>query len=185
MAFLWNSWNALMRMCRRRKKKWCFLYMGVGPFQLLSIPTQGRSRRSGWSGFGQTTIFQGKNEIPFFRKQVINKSTRVIFGLVQLVVLRYSRQKKDMIRWKIISRPRMQKQFMQHKVYYCAKLSNKQSAKVICRFDRLRKHYTARDRKSYMSIEKLSSTHTFNYIVLRVKHGLTSCKDFATALQLA
>ena len=36
---------------------------------------------SGWSGFGQTTISQGKNKIPFYKKQVINKSTRVIFGL--------------------------------------------------------------------------------------------------------
>ena len=36
---------------------------------------QGRSRRSGWSGFGWTTISQGKSKIPFKRKQVINKST--------------------------------------------------------------------------------------------------------------
>ena len=71
-----------------------------------------------------------------------------------------------MMRWKTISRPCMQKYFMQHKVYYCAKISNKQSAKVICRFDS----------------KMLTSAHTFNYIVLRVNHGLTNCKDLATAL---
>ena len=49
--------------------------------------TQGRSRQSGWSGFDLTIIAQGKNKIPFYRKQVINKNTRVIFGVIQLVVL--------------------------------------------------------------------------------------------------
>ena len=49
--------------------------------------SQSRSRRSGWSGFGRTTISQGKNKITFYKKQVINKSTRVIFGLAQLVIL--------------------------------------------------------------------------------------------------
>ena len=43
---------------------------------------QGRSKRSGWSGFGRITIFQGKNKVPFYKKQVINKSIRVIFELV-------------------------------------------------------------------------------------------------------
>ena len=36
---------------------------------------------------GPLSISQGKNKISFYRKQVINKSTRVIFGLVQLVTL--------------------------------------------------------------------------------------------------
>ena len=40
---------------------------------------QGRSRRSGWSGFGWTIISQDKNKVPFYRKQVINKSAKVIF----------------------------------------------------------------------------------------------------------
>ena len=35
-----------------------------------------------------------------------------------------------------------------------------------------------------MNIEKLSSAHAFNYIVLWVNPGLTSCEDFATALVL-
>ena len=47
----------------------------------------------------------------------------------------------------------------------------------MCMFDRLR---TARDKQS---LENLLATHTFDYIVLRVKPGLTSCKDLATALQ--
>ena len=49
---------------------------------------QGRSRWSGWSGFGRTTFSQGKIKIPFYKKQLrINKSTRVIFGLSRLVIL--------------------------------------------------------------------------------------------------
>ena len=44
--------------------------------------TQGHSKRSGWLGFGRTTISHGKNKIPFYKKQIINKSTRVIFGLL-------------------------------------------------------------------------------------------------------
>ena len=46
-----------------------------------------RSKRSGWSGFGRTTISEGKTKTPFYKKQVINKSTGVIFGLVQFVIL--------------------------------------------------------------------------------------------------
>ena len=38
------------------------------------------------------------------------------------------------------------------------------------------KNHTATDRK------KLSSTHEFNYIALRVTPGLTSCEELATAL---
>ena len=34
--------------------------------------------------------FLKTNKVPFYRKQVINKSARVIFGLVQLVILRYA-----------------------------------------------------------------------------------------------
>ena len=52
---------------------------------------QGYSKQSGWSGFGWTTITQGKNKIPLYKKKVINKSTKVIFGLVMLVTLQYSR----------------------------------------------------------------------------------------------
>ena len=35
-----------------------------------------------------------------------------------------------------------------------------------------------------MSIEKLSPAHTFNYIVLKVNPGLTSCEELAMALQI-
>ena len=61
-------------------------------------------------------------------------------------------------------------------------LSNKQSTTMICRFDRLRTSHGMRH-KSLITIEKLSSAHTFNYLVLRVNPGLTSCEDLAT-LQL-
>ena len=63
------------------------------------------------------------------------------------------------------------------------KLSNKQSAKVICRLDRLRTAHSKRQ-TSHMSIENLSSTHAFDYIVLRVNAGLTSCEDLAMALYI-
>ena len=59
-------------------------------------------------------------------------------------------------------------------------LSNKQSAKVIYRFDRLRTSHSNRQ-KNHMQLEKLSSAHASNFIVLRVNHGLISCKDLAYA----
>ena len=52
--------------------------------------------------------FPGKNKIPLNKKQVINKSTRVIFGLVQLVIL----DKKGIIRWKNSRLPMHAKYFM-------------------------------------------------------------------------
>ena len=57
------------------------------------------------------------------------------------------------------------------------KLSNKQSAKMICRFDRLRTSHSKRQ-KSHMSFERLLSADAFNFIV----PDLTSCEDLATAL---
>ena len=49
----------------------------------------------------------------------------------------------------------MQEYFMQHKVFYIAqKLSNKQSAKVICRFNSLRTALSE-GLNSHMSIGKL------------------------------
>ena len=60
------------------------------------------------------------------------------------------------------------------------KLSNKQSAKVICRLDRLRTAYTARVKKPYEQWNSyLSAAQAFDYIVLRINPGLTTCKDFA------
>ena len=88
-----------------------------------------------------------------------------------------------MMRWKIIGCPCMQNILCRTKYSTVQKLSNKQSAKVICRFDRLKTSHSKRQ-KSQMSIEKLSSAHTFNYIVLKVNPGLTSCEEFAMALQI-
>ena len=56
----------------------------------LFAPTSshGRSKQSGCSGHSLAgPLFLGKNKIPFYKKQVINKSTSVVFGLVQLVIL--------------------------------------------------------------------------------------------------
>ena len=67
---------------------------------------------------------------------------------------------------------------------YCfvQKLSNKQSTKVICRFDRLRTAQSKRQ-TSHMSIGNLMSAYTLDYIALRVKPGLMSCENLAIALQ--
>ena len=71
---------------------------------------------------------------------------------------------------------------MQHKVFYCAK-SNKQSTKVICRFDRLRTAHSKRQRGHMIITKLIAATHAFDYIVLRVKLGLTSCEG-TTALYM-
>ena len=54
---------------------------------------------------------------------------------------------------------------------------------MICKFDRLKASHS-KTQKSQMSIEKLSPAHTFNYIVLKVNPGLTSCEELAMALQI-
>ena len=58
------------------------------------------------------------------------------------------------------------------------KFSTKQSAKVIRRFDRLRTAHST-SQKAIWVMEYLSAAHAFDYIVLRINSGLTSCKDFA------
>ena len=58
------------------------------------------------------------------------------------------------------------------------KLSNKQSAKVICRFHSLRTAHS-KSPKAIWAMEYLSASHAFDYIVLRVNPGLTSCNDLA------
>ena len=61
------------------------------------------------------------------------------------------------------------------------KLSNKQSAKVICTFGRLRTAH-GRSQKAIWVMEYLSAAYTFDYIVLRINPSLTSCKDLATVV---
>ena len=62
--------------------------------QLASVEEQGthraRGKRSSCSGFSWTSVSQGKNTIPFYKRQVINKSASVIFGLVRLIILCYN-----------------------------------------------------------------------------------------------
>ena len=84
------------------------------------------------------------------------------------------------MRWKIIGHPRTQNINFSCSTRYTIvqKLSNKQNAKAICKFDRLRTSHSKRQK----NIEKLTPAYAFNYIVLRFNHGLTSCKDLATAL---
>ena len=48
---------------------------------------QGKWKQSGCSGFGWTTISQGKNKIPFYKNQVKNKSGSVIFWLTKLTII--------------------------------------------------------------------------------------------------
>ena len=63
------------------------------------------------------------------------------------------------MRWKIIDRP------------------HTQNISCYTRYSHSKKQ------KSQNSIEKLSSTHALNCIVLRVNPGLISCEEFAIALQ--
>ena len=71
---------------------------------------------------------------------------------------------------------------MLHKVFYCAKLSNKQNVKVsvICMSDRLR--IVQQESKAIRVMEKILAAHAFDYIVIRINPGLTSCKDLATVM---
>ena len=52
--------------------------------------SQGWWKQSGCSGFGRTSFSQGKDEIQFLQKQVINKSASVIFILVRFIILSYN-----------------------------------------------------------------------------------------------
>ena len=60
--------------------------------------SQGHSKWFNGSDFDWTIIIfsQGKNKILFYKKQLERKSTRVIFVLVQFVILRYSKKKHMM-----------------------------------------------------------------------------------------
>ena len=61
------------------------------------------------------------------------------------------------------------------------KLSNKQSAEMICRIDRLRTAHRKRQ-KGVWALQKLFAAHAFNYIMLRVNPGLICGIDLATAV---
>ena len=58
------------------------------------------------------------------------------------------------------------------------KLSYKQSAKVICRLDKLRIAHS-KSKKAIWVMECLSSTHEFDYIVIGIIPGLTTGKALA------
>ena len=50
-----------------------------------------------------SAVSQGKNKIPFYKKQITIKIVIVIFGLVRLIILHYNRLKSHMKMCKIIS----------------------------------------------------------------------------------
>ena len=77
-----------------------------------------------------------------------------------------------MMRWKITGCQCMQNILYNTRYSNAPKLSNKWSAKVICRFD------TTHSKRQ-------QAAHTFDYIIPRGKPGLTSCDDVATVLELA
>ena len=64
--------------------------------------------------------------------------------------------------------------------YFIVQNTQSSNVKGVCRFDRLTSHN--KRSKCHMNIEKVSSTHVFSYIVLRVNPGLTSCEDLVTTL---
>ena len=57
------------------------------------MSVQGWRKQSACSSFGQTSFSQAKNELPFYKKQVINKNASVIFGPARLIKLSFNRQK--------------------------------------------------------------------------------------------
>ena len=71
--------------------------------------------------------------------------------------------------------------FYMHKVFCCARISNRWSVSVIYKFGRLTMAYYNRY-KTIWAVSNISATHAFDYIVLRVKFGLTSCEELAMPL---
>ena len=58
------------------------------------------------------------------------------------------------------------------------KLINKQSAKVICRLDRLRTGHS-KSKKATWVMEHVLAAHVYDYIELRINSSLTTCTDLA------
>ena len=116
------------------------------------------SKWSVWSGFSQTIISQGKNKIPFHKKQVVNNSTRLENNGL----------------------PTHEKYFMPDKAFYGAKLSNKQNAKVICRFHGLRTAHSE-SQKAIWAMENVLAAHVaiWLYSAQNWPYSLASCKDLA------
>ena len=57
----------------------------------ILVYERGQQKQSGCSGFGQTSFSQGKMKFNFYKKQLINKSATVIFGLISIIILSYNR----------------------------------------------------------------------------------------------
>ena len=54
-GILWNPWNVLTRMCRRKKKKWHFLYIG-GRAVLITTVTKLLDTKNVFYGFNDDLI---------------------------------------------------------------------------------------------------------------------------------
>ena len=102
-------------------------------------------------------ILQVKN--PFYRKQVINKSTRLIFVLQYYNI---ADRRRILLGRNIISCLHMQKIFHAAQgILFCAKI-NKQSAKAICRFERLRTSHSKRQK----AIQALKGYHLPTHLII-------------------
>ena len=82
------------------------------------VTDQGRGRWSGWSGFGWTTISRDKNKIPFYKKEVINKSIMAIFGSSSYNTV-HKKACNDVENNRL---PIHVKYFMQYDIFYYAKI---------------------------------------------------------------
>ena len=124
-------------------------------FPDLQYTQQGHSRRSGGSGCGLISISQGKNKIPFYKKEAINKSIREFLDFYSF--LYYDRVDRKGLWLHENNRPPTHIKInilCYNDVFYYAKLSNKQNAKVICRFDRLRRVHSKRQ-KAIWALQKV------------------------------
>ena len=88
-----------------------------------------------------------------------------------------------MLRYKIIGRPHTQNILCNTRCFIVQKLSIKWSAKVICRFGRLRTSHSKKQ-TSHLGLENLSAAYAFDYVVLRGNPSLTNCEDLVTALHV-
>ena len=82
------------------------------------LPLQGQQKQCGCSGFGQSSFTQGKIKLNFYKKQVLNKSASVIFGLVRLIVLSYNGRIEKVYQEVLDYRLPMH---FAYKIYFCAR----------------------------------------------------------------
>ena len=155
---------------------------------LFSYMWQGCSKWSGWLDFGQITISQGKNKIPFYKKQQINKNTRVIFEHVQCVIDIMIQQIENAYDEAESNQPPMHTRMfyamdgiLLHKNY----VPDRVRKSFVGLID-LEQHTNSKRQTSHMSYQKTYQPpmHLITQHMLRVKSGLISCEDLSTALHV-